>query len=318
MAMSINGPLTVDGVTFPFSAVGNTRGLLPGGKAFYVCNRTGVTNGTGKSAKSPFASILYAVAAIANRGGFGDCIYVLPGHAESVNAADWLSAQGTASNYSIVGIGTGSTRGTLTWTTATSTLLLDTDGMEIANLNLYFAGPDVNGTALTVATPITVTGAGCRIVNCYIRWGFDADQIVGTGVLVSPTGDDFVFADNICIANVAAVPTTTFMTLNGADRCQIIGNYISGPTSGTTVGVIRGLTTASLNMLVFYNTLANILASSTIAISPLAASTGIISQNQFAVNSGILGITAGIGDWFDNLTNNTQGKTGASTGTAST
>lgn len=317
-AMTELGSLAVAGVPiFGNMATGLIRSPLPGGQVYWVGNRSDLTNGDGFSAAQPLATLAEALALVAQRtGGRGDIIYVLPGHAENVDAADWASAIGTASHVSIIGLGTGTNRPSFTWTIATSTWLFDTAGIQLVNCRLFLAGAHAAGSALTVAAPITVSGAGCGIYGCDIRWGYDADQIVNQGIIVK--GTDFEFIGNRAFAATAAAPTATFMTLTAADRAKIIGNDIRGATSGTTVGVIRGLTTASVDLIVKGNVMWNTRASSTIAFSPLAASTGEFSENNFFVNSGILPITASIGAWHNNYCVDTAGQAGALVGTAST
>lgn len=320
MGSSFTGPLLVDGfdVVAGSTRPGTVRGLVPGGEVWYVCNRSGVSNGDGKSPDAPLSTLFGANGALArlrNRTNFGDCIYVLPGHAENVAEADAASHTGTASGFSVVGLGTGLMRPSFTWTAATSTWLLDTAGVELANLRLFLAGANAAGSALTVAAPITVSANDCAIVNCEIYWGFDADQIVGDGIIW--TGDDGRFEGNRCFAATAAVPSNTFLTLTGADRMVIRGNWIVGATDGTTRGVIDTETTACTELRIENNYVANRLASSTIALSCTANDTGIAARNFFFVNSGILPITASELEWHENYVVNGEGEAGALVGTAS-
>lgn len=297
----------------------NARPRIPGSKTWYVCSSFtgGPGAGNGSTADKPLATIVAALTAIAATGrtNRGDVIKVLPGHAEDISSADYASALGTTKGISIQGVGTGTMRPTLTWTIAGSTFLLDTNDCELANLNLNLAGAHAAGSALTVAAPITVSGTGCRIVDCFIYWGYDADQIVGDGI--TWTGANGKFLGNTCIALVAAVPTNSFMALTAADHIEIAYNYIHGPTDGTTRGVIYGVTTASIHVNIHHNYLHNILASSTIAMSLLTASTGSIAYNNASVESGILPFTASIGRWHQNFAVDTEGQGGALTGTAS-
>jgi hypothetical protein len=294
----------------------NARGQMPGGRVRWVCNRSGMTAGDGKSANRPYATIEEAVTDLAsNLNSQGDAIYVLPGHAENVDEADWLSELSTLKGLSICGLGTGTQRPSLTWTIATSTLLLDTNDLELANFQCFLAGPHSAGSALTVAAPITVSGTGCRIVDCFMYWGFDVDQIVGDGIIW--TGDDGAFIGNECLALVAAVPSNTFLTLTGADRMLIKENWIAGATDATTRGVIDSETTACTNLKLYGNTLKNLLASSTIAVSLTASDTGEAVSNRLYVDTGILPFTAGELEWYLNYVVNDEGEAGALVGTAS-
>lgn len=300
----------------------DVRGGLPNGKVLYVRsignNADSTGYGDGTNINEPLATLFGASGALAKlegRTNRGDVIYVLPGHVENVAAADAASHTGAASYFSVIGIGNGTNRPKFTWTAATSTWLFDTAGVELANCVLELAGAHVTGAALTVAAPITVSAANCRIVGCQIFWGFENDRIVGDGIIV--TGDGFEFIGNTCLALVAAVPSNNFLTLTGADDCRIIGNWIEGTTDATTKGVIDVETTECLRMIVENNYISNLLASSTIAFSPLASSTGHCANNRFFVQSGILPITASLLYWYENYVVNGAGEAGALVGTAS-
>lgn len=250
---------SVTGPYFPLAPIqpnlyttGNApiRGLQPGGRAYYV-------GASGKAAAAElaragfyvFPTLLAALTEIGTEGrtNSGDCIYVLPGHTENITGADYYSATGSASGFSIVGIGTGTMRPAFYWTAATSQWKLDTANVEIANCRLYLATSPSSTTATTVAAAIEVSAAGCRIVNNYINFGVDADQIVTLGIVTTAAGDDFAFLGNFCEGAVAAEITAagTFLRLVGADRAEIGGNYIYGALATDTDGLIETLTTAS-------------------------------------------------------------------------
>lgn len=313
------GPVTIDGNVIDPMGGKRFAGGLPSGKQVYVCSLGGINRasnfGDGSSPDAPLATITEAMSKLNNRQYKGDVIFVLPGHAESVSAADYFSNTGTAAGFSVIGLGHGLHRPALTWTAAASTWLLDTAGVEVSNMRFFLAGANAAGSALTVAAPITVSADGVRITDCEMYWGFDADQIVGDGIIW--TGDDGVFANNRCFAATAAVPSNTFLTLTGADRMRIAGNWIKGATDGTTRGVIDTETTACTDLRIEGNYLANYLASSTIALSLTSNDTGIAAGNYFFVNSGILPITASELEWFGNYVCNGEGEAGALVGTAS-
>ena len=313
-ALNVGGvPISGGGASF----ASLIRAPAPGGNTYWVGNRSDLPSGDGYSAANPCASLGGAngiFARMAARVNRGDVVYVLPGHAENVNAADWAALMTTSSGFSIVGLGIGIERPQLTWTISTATFLLDTDAVQLANLRMWLAGPSGTGS-LTVAAPITVSGNGCSMIGNEFNWGFDAGSIVGTGIIC--TGTDFKFIGNKALCDVAAVPTETFLRLNAADRAVIAYNDIRGATAGTTVGVIKGLTNASVDLDVRRNFLQNKIANSTIAFSPLASSTGVFAYNEFSVEVGILPITASIGRWHENYCCDTAGLASALVGSAS-
>lgn len=298
----------------------NQRALVPGGKVYYVGNLSGTVNGNGLKPDRPLATLggaNGAIAKLAGRINLGDVIYIMPGHVESVSAADYFSHTGTAAGFSIVGLGSGPQRGLFNWTAAASTWLLDTAGVEIANLQLNFAVT----AATIVVTPITVSAAGCRIVDCWIGWGTSTTIQCGStlgAIAVTTAGDYFEFLGNFCnnldVAGTAG-GAITLLSLNGADFAKIMVNEIFGATTATTVGPVHFLTTLSSNVRIGYNYIENLKASSTIAVSSaISGVTGRIFNNDFRVNSGILAetISANLSTtFFGNLTADTVNLSGA-------
>lgn len=219
-----------------------------------------------------FTSVAAALTAIgSNRNNRGDVINVLQGHTETIGADAWSGLAST--DITVNCLGRSSERATFTWNAAGSTMLFDKAGFKLYNANLFLAGAHAAGSALTVAAPITVSAAGCSIDGCRIFWGFDADQIVGTGITLNGA-DYFTFNGTTAFATTAAAPTATFMDVTDSDFIQMYGSRIQGATSATTVGVVRFVTTASLNIDFRYSIFQNQLASSVHAITGMAANTG--------------------------------------------
>lgn len=323
---SIGGPLTVAGVDILASIAGgngmaNVRGGHIGGKTLYVGVQTLQTAQDliqqGLQVYPTLFGANGALAALSNRSGCGDVIYVLEGHTENVAAADAASDTGTAAYFSVIGLGSGTNRPSFTWTAAASTWLLDTAGVELANLQLNLCST----AATVVVTPITVSAANCRIVNCFINWGLSTTIGVGStlgAIAVTTAGDYFDFIGNFCV-NLDVAGTTgqaiTLLSLNGADYCRIIANRIFGATTATTVGPVHFLTTLSKNVQIYWNYIENLIASSTIAISSaIPGVTGSVAFNQLRVNSGITAITASANmstTGFQNYTSDTVNLNGA-------
>lgn len=254
-----------------------------GGEVIFVGNRSGLKSGDGSSPNNPMSALVGtggALASLQGTTGRGHVIFVLPGSSYSVDAADWASATSTASDFAIVGLGTGTSRPSFTWTTATSTWLLDTANVAIDGCRLFLAGADAAGSALTVAAPITISAAGCALRNNDIKFGFDADQIVTVGITTTAAADGLVLENNYCTGATAA-ECTTFMDIIGVDGLKMRGNYFAGATSAVGVGIVRFATTASLDIVLEYNTYVNRKALSTAAVTGLAGVSGVSRDEMF-------------------------------------
>lgn len=283
-------------VTQPYvQEVGNLFLSVTGGGVFYVGSAAQLQSiadvGQGIAGRS-YSTVNAALGACVS--GRGDIIYLLPGYTESISGADQWSAL-AATDVSIIGMGRGTNRPAITWTNNAGSILFDTANFRILNCQLFLAGPQVNGSALTVAAPITVSAAGCAIMDCDIFWGFDADQIVTIGITTTAAADSFLFNRNYCFAETAAVPTTTFLRITGCDQMEIIDTFICGPGSTTAIGPVQQLTTGSKGMRIIRSQFSNTLAASTISFTAIAGCTGQVHQCGFGVLASGNGITTGSG-----------------------
>lgn len=220
------------------------------------------------------------------RSGYGDVVVVLPDHAENIDAADKMS--NLKAGTRILGLGRGLLRPTFTWTVTGGTFLLDVDSVELINCRLVMA--DTANGGVTVTAAMTVSGDGCAIRGCDVRFGADADDNVTKGIIV--TGDDFEFEGNDCLGATAA-ECTTFLELTGADRAKLINNRIVGATSAVAVGLIRFLTTASTDVTIDGLTIRNNKAASTDAITGLAGCGGQVNNLFMVVLSNALAALTG-------------------------
>lgn len=200
------------------------------------------------------------------RSGMGDVVFVLPGHVESISSADYASS--LKAGTKIIGLGDGNLRPVFNWTVAGSTFLFDVANVALHNCILNLCPS--TGT-VTVAAPITVSAAGCSITGCRIMFGVDATHLVTIGVTTTAGATDFTF-NNECFSATAA-ECTTFLQLVGAVRLRL-GGKISGATSSTGVGLVRFLTTASIDVVVDGLVVRNNKAASIVAITGMAGVTG--------------------------------------------
>jgi hypothetical protein len=229
-------------------------------RQLFVCNRTGSRTGDGTSRFRPFLTLSEALkrAADAGQNGSGDGvdIHVGPESSISVNAADFLSDL-ASKNVRLIG----HNYPTLTWSTATSTILMDQDGFEMIGFKLLWAGPTGTAGALTVAAPMTASAERCRIANCIINTGVDADQIIGVGLTLAAGSNLFTLENNVlqpwndqgggsmadtALAKISAAGT--IIRLTGSDSTIIRNNVIKGAFTTNTDGCIESLTTVSTNL----------------------------------------------------------------------
>jgi hypothetical protein len=326
MGTNFTGPLLVDGAPLGIGQVSpNQRAIIAGGKTLWVGNYPASTSlkstfrsGNGEEPDAAYSTLAAALLALQNRKNCGDIIYVLPGHIETISAADFYANTGSAEGFSIVSLGSGTMRAVFNWTAAASTWLLDTANVEIANCVLNLCGSSA-ATTLTVTTPITVSAAGCRIVDCEINWGLDTNTGCGStlGAIAVVAGTRFNFINNRCInLDTAGTLPVSLLSLNGADLARIVGNIITGGTTSTTVGPVHFVTTASTNVFISNNRIENLKASSTKALTTaIDGVTGTIEYNRFRVQSGIVATTVTttpfLCSYFQNFTADTDTQNGA-------
>lgn len=250
--------------------------------------------------------------------GRGDIIYVLPGYTETIGAADAWSALGTSTDVSIVGMGHGTNRPTITWSVAGSTVLMDAANFNISNMVLQLE--PTTGT-VNVAAPITVSASGCSITNCRINCGTDANNKVTIGVTVTTGGDNFTFDGNY-VKGAALATCTTFLRLTAVANPVITNNRITCGTTAAAVGPIQELTTVCTDIYIDNNVIHNNAASSTACITaPIASTTGTISRNfcrnmTDGSNAQIV-VTSGDVQLFQNYGVNNSNETAILLGTAS-
>lgn len=190
------------------------------GQVFWVSNATtvlvgqiGGSNGNRGTFDAPFSTIEFALAqCTADRG---DIVFVKPGHAESIVSATTLTLD--KAGVAIIGLGAGSKRPTLTFTTAnTATIPVSAANISISNFRFV-------GNFLSIASAITVGAApGFVVDNCEFT-----DTSAVLGFLTAVTTTVSVNADNLTYTNNKRISNAT--TAPGPDI------VIAGTMSGLTV-----------------------------------------------------------------------------------
>ncbi len=154
------------------------------GNIFFVDSGSGsATNSSdaGRSPDQPFATIDFAIGQCTDSNG--DVIYAMPGHAEAVIAAGGLDVDKIG--ISIIGLGVGNNRPTVTLGTAT-TADVDIDATDILIKNIRFVS-DINDLARMIdANSARLTMEDCEFVTSSAKECF-------CFIDIATTVDDFIF-----------------------------------------------------------------------------------------------------------------------------
>lgn len=166
-----------------------TLGVVNVGNTWWVDSVNGNANNSGKEKDKSLVTIEAAV----NASAPNDTIVVMPGHAETIATAGALTFD--KAGVTIIGIGNGTTRPTLTMSATASSVIVSAVSVHIENL-LF-----INTAAVVITLDVNATD--CHIHNCEFR--------MGTGI----TAIDIDGGSN-----------------NAADRCHVIDCVIDGVTDG--------------------------------------------------------------------------------------
>lgn len=198
------------------------------GNIFWVDSNGGANGGKGTFDR-PFDTIDYAVGRCT--AGNGDIIMVKAGHVETVTAAGGLDLD--VSGIAIVGLGTGSMRPTINFTTAVGADM-DVDAADITMVNFLFTG---GIDALT--GPIDVNSSDFSLLNC--EWRDVTGQ--ATDVIVADANADRLLIDGYWHNGAAAAGANSAIALIGMDNpvirnFKITGNFAVSAIDCRTTAVV--------------------------------------------------------------------------------
>jgi len=278
--------------------------LFTTGNVYYVDSGAGSNDNVGTDPAFPKATLDGAInACTANNG---DTIVLMPGHAESIIAA--AGADFDIAGIKVVGLGTGTDRPTITFTTAT-TADIDFDAANIHIENVVFIN-DIDA----LAAPLDVNAANVSFVNCEFRDDTAAKQTV-RWILADANGDYLKVYNSINKGSDTA-GAIAFITLTGSDHVELVGNSSHGDFSAANIQV---LTTAVTDVLISGNHLENANAVN-VNIEGVAASTGWVSNNSCRIATDTITTwinIPGAMSLFENYGVNNAGETGKLIGVVS-
>jgi hypothetical protein len=279
------------GFTDGISIRGIPLNVLHPGKVFWVSNSTVLlpnqkpgSDGNPGTFNAPFATLDYAVGkCTANRG---DIIMVKPGHTEVVSAAAGIVFD--VAGIAIVGMGSGSLRPKISFTTAT------TADIDITAANTSFYNIEFQANFADVAAAIDISGvAGISFDSCYF----------------TEAGTDLNFVNVIDIATGASDMSFTrckFITGDAENDSHITGTnpaisglYISdcfftANVAQTSVKpLIDSGSGALTNVVIKDSFFRSNIDGAKFIYSTSAANSGIISNCYFSSIDGAGAVTAG-------------------------
>ncbi len=246
--------------------------------AYYVSSVTGGSSNDGLSKQTPLATMAQALAKCTSAKG--DIVFVLPGHAENVSTAAYLTWNKTG--VRIIGLGTGANRPTFTWTTAdTSQIIISGANTYLTNCIFAMAGFDAVVAAFSV-TGADVTFDGCTFLLTDVT--LTGTKQVILGILTAATALRFTVKNcQFLGARTATGGASNFTTACikhevGTDFV-FDNNFFSGKVTQHILNA-----TAILGGRITNNQM--IVATGTLAISLNSGTLALVTNNRMAVAAG--------------------------------
>lgn len=251
------------------------------GEVFWLNNSTvlakkgrGGSDGNKGTYLSPFATLDFAVGkCTASRG---DIIMVMPGHAETLSAADAVDLD--VVGISVIGLGNGTNRATFTMDDAAGEITIGANNVTIENII-------VNASVTAVLKGINVEAAVDNVTVRNCTFGVDiagTDEFLHTISFENGSTDSLIEGCTIDMGIGGA--TAAIIADADTDKLVIQNNVIRGDY-GTAC--IVGDTTLSTQIHIRNNTLVNGVGGNLNAqpgIELLTGTTGIISDNYIVCN----------------------------------
>lgn len=275
------------------------------GEVFWVSNssvmapgQTLGSDGNPGTFQRPLATIAGALAkCTASRG---DIIFVKPGHAETLTAATSLLFN--VAGVAIIGLGAGSMRPTLTYTTAnTATIALSAANMSLQNF-LFVGNFAAIAAAITVAagtTPTDFCVEGCEFRDTATNKGFLVAVKCGAEANAL---DGLQFLGNRIISLQTAATATNAVAVGAAQARLIINdNFVNSTASSTGPALLAAGANVVSNIQIARNRVYKPTTAATgILMASSTTATGLVHDNYaftLATSAG-LAVTASTGLGF--------------------
>ena len=202
------------------------------GNVFYVNSNTGNDSGAANgTVQQPFASLQYAkTRCTANNG---DTVFAMPGHAETISSAAIFTC--TVADIAYIGLGTGSRKPTLTFTTAT------TANIPVSAANNTFHNFRFVANFADVASFITIAAAPEFCVDScdFLDTSSVLNALTCVTTTVTVNADGLTFTRNRVNSLATTAATTMIVVAGTMARITINDNWYVGAALNNTAALLE-------------------------------------------------------------------------------
>jgi len=251
------------------------------GQVYWVNNSTALadggiagSNGNPGTYQKPFATIDYAIGRC--KAGRGDIVMVMPGHAESVTSATSIVAD--VSNVAVIGLGSGTSAPTLTFTTAaTASIVVSAANVSFKNLNIVASFADI--AEVFTPTAVNFSVEDCNIYASAANFNFLSLADTNT---TNNSADGLSFINCKWVEPDAA--TLTMVSVDGdIDGLTVQGCYVNLGVNSSDLPIVAIVATGKdvTNLNVQNNTMIRLNDANPLLVTAdtTTANTGVIRNN---------------------------------------
>lgn len=270
------------------------------GDIFFVHSGTGTDGaGYGRNPDAPCATIDYAIG-LCTASKY-DRIYVMPGHAENVTAADGIDCD--VIGVSIIGIGEGDLIPTVSYTAAAGSITISVASVTLKNIKF------VANFATGVTTGLTIEAGADGLTLDGLRF---ADTTTDKEFLIHAsiaTGVDRLTVKNCRFIGLAGTMSGSLVFAGTSLDTEICHNYWRVDSSDS---VIHHDTGVASNVYLHHNAIINIDTNTAEYCAEFkTGSTGCAHDNRFGYNKVDAEVSKGDAMfWFENYASNTIAESG--------
>ena len=270
----------------------------PGDILFVNNTVTAATDATGygQNPDAPFATLDYAIGQCTASNG--DVIYVMPGHAEDLTAADSIDVD--VAGIKIIGLGWGALKPTFSTTAAAGSFKVDAANVLVRNLRLVanFA------TGTTAGMTLTANATNLIVEDCDWRDTSAANEFLLHVTI--PTGVGPCTFRDCTFVTAAGSMTNSFLFAGTSTDFTIERCYFFVDSSDSVIDHLAG---ASTNLRVSDCTIINQdTGAAGYCVQQKSDGTGVVSRCLLAYNKNDAEISVGAATWwFENYATNTVG-----------